>query len=62
MKNNISRYQSMLWGLTAGMTLSTPVLAGDMLDEVTVTATRLETRIGDVPVTVSRYSSERIDT
>lgn len=52
----------MLWGLTAGMTLSTPVLAGDMLDEVTVTATRLETRIGDVPVTVSRYSSERIDT
>lgn len=62
MKNNITRYQSMLCGLTAGMALSTPVLAGDMLDEVTVTATRLETRIGDVPATVSSYSSERIAT
>lgn len=44
------------------MALNTPALAGDMLDEVTVTATRLETRIGDVPATVSSYSSERINT
>ena len=34
MKNNRTRYQSMLCGLTAGMALSTPALAGDMLDEV----------------------------
>ena len=33
-----------------------------MLDEVTVTATRLESRIGEVPATVSIYSSERIQT
>jgi hemoglobin/transferrin/lactoferrin receptor protein len=33
-----------------------------MLDEVTVTATRLESKIGDVPATVSIYTSERIET
>ena len=44
------------------MALSTPAFAGDMLDEVTVTATRLESKIGDVPATVSIYSAERIQT
>lgn len=62
MKKNITPYNSMLCSLTASLVASTPVFAGDMLDEVTVTATRLETRIGDVPATVSSYSSERIDT
>lgn len=62
MKKNINLYQSMLCGLMASLTASAAALAGDMLDEITVTATRLETRIGDVPATVSSYSSERIDT
>jgi hemoglobin/transferrin/lactoferrin receptor protein len=62
MKKNRTHYRSTIYGLTAGMVLSTPTLAGDMLDEVTVTATRLESRIGDVPATVSIYSSERIET
>ncbi len=62
MKKNITPYKSIICGLAAGLAISTPAAAGDMLDEVTVTATRLETRIGDVPATVSSYSAERIDT
>jgi hemoglobin/transferrin/lactoferrin receptor protein len=62
MKTNTTLYQSVIYGLATGAVLSTPALAGDMLDEVTVTATRLESKIGDVPATVSIYSSERIET
>lgn len=62
MKTNRAQYQSAVYGLTAGLLISTPALAGDMLDEVTVSATRMESKIGDVPATVSIYSSQRIQT
>jgi hemoglobin/transferrin/lactoferrin receptor protein len=65
MKKNRNRYKSMLYGisgLAAGAVPGPQALAADMLDQVTVTATRLESRIGDVPATVSIYSSERINT
>ncbi len=65
MKKNRNPYKSILYGFSgaaAGLAPGVQALAGDMLDEVTVTATRLESRIGDVPATVSIYSSERIST
>jgi hemoglobin/transferrin/lactoferrin receptor protein len=65
MKKNRRRYRSVAYsvtGLAMGLTSGAQTLAADMLDEVTVTATRLESRIGDVPATVSSYSSERINT
>lgn len=63
MKKNTNRYRSMIYGLSgAAAGLASTAHAGDMLDEVTVTATRIESRIGDVPATVSTYSSQRIDT
>src|SRR6185503_14800245 len=62
MNKNRSAYQSAIYGISAGVALTTTALADDMLDEVTVTATRLESKIGDVPATVSIYSAERIET
>lgn len=65
MKKSRNPYRStvcVFYGLAAGVTLVAQTLAGDMLDEVTVTATRLESRIGDAPATVSIYSSQRIST
>lgn len=63
MKKNINLYRSMIYGLSGTAAgLASTAHAGDMLDEVTVTATRIESRIGDVPATVSTYSSQRIDT
>jgi hemoglobin/transferrin/lactoferrin receptor protein len=61
MKKNRSAYQSAIYGV-GRRRAEHDRCAGDMLDEVTVTATRLESRIGDVPATVSIYSAERIET
>ena len=53
----------MIYGFTSLAAGVAPAAhAADMLDEVTVTATRLESRIGEVPATVSTYSSQRIET
>ena len=63
MKKNRTVYKSMLYGfsgLAAGIAPMAQTLAADMLDEVTVTAMRIESKIGDVPATVSIYSSEKI--
>jgi hemoglobin/transferrin/lactoferrin receptor protein len=65
MKKNRTVCKSMLYGLSglaAGIAPAAQTLAGDMLDEVTVTAMRTESKIGDVPATVSIYSTERIET
>ncbi|HEV8331106.1 MAG TPA: TonB-dependent hemoglobin/transferrin/lactoferrin family receptor [Steroidobacteraceae bacterium] len=63
MKKNRNRSRSIVYGLSGlAAGLASTVHAGDMLDQVTVTATRIESPIGDVPATVSVYSSERIDT
>ena len=63
MNKNTNRYRSIIYGFSgAAVGLASTAHAGDMLDQVTVTATRIESPIGDVPATVSVYSSERIDT
>ena len=65
MKKNRTLYKSMLYsvsGLAAGLAPLAQAVAADMLDEVTVTAMRMESKIGDVPATVSIYSAERIET
>ena len=62
MKKNRTVCKSMLYGfsgLAAGIAPAAQTLAGDMLDEVTVTAMRMESKIGNVPATVSIYSAER---
>ena len=64
MKNNRTLYRSMVYSvstLAAGIAPGI-ALADDMLDEVTVTAMRMESKIGDVPATVSIYTEERIET
>ena len=62
MKKNRTVCKSMLYGfsgLAAGIAAA-QTLPGDMLDEVTVTAMRMESKIGEVPATVSVFSEEKI--
>jgi hemoglobin/transferrin/lactoferrin receptor protein len=65
MKKNRTLYRSMLYsfsGLAAGIASGGQAIAAEMLDEITVTAMRMESKIGDVPATVSIYTAERIET